>query len=178
MAHLQQTHQQPAVAASASSNAAEDVAALRQRESQLQAQLMDKILENMELRRHLQSAKAAAEPAVVQVFHGYRPFTGRPCCKSTFACAIAAVSEHLDARHANFQCCPACRFIVWLTCGACCSLCAVRTLRLHRRQHSIPVIAAEARLITLHLLMPHTSAVHAGHCMINSFHGSTSCFVF
>ena len=67
LAHLQQTHQQPAAAASASSSTAEDVAALRQRESQLQAQLMEKILENMELRRHLQSAKAAAEPAVVQV---------------------------------------------------------------------------------------------------------------
>jgi len=29
---------------------------------------MEKILENMELRRHLQAAKAAAEPNVVQVY--------------------------------------------------------------------------------------------------------------
>ncbi len=67
LAHLQQTHQPPAATVTAGSTASEDTSALRQRESQLQAQLMEKILENMELRRHLQAAKAAAEPNVVQV---------------------------------------------------------------------------------------------------------------
>lgn len=65
--HLQQTHQQPAATVTAGSTATEDISVLRQRESQLQAQLMEKILENMELRRHLHAAKAAAEPNVVQV---------------------------------------------------------------------------------------------------------------
>ena len=67
LAHLQQTHHQPTTAVTAGSTATEDVNVLKQRESQLQAQLMEKILENMELRRHLQAAKAAAEPNVVQV---------------------------------------------------------------------------------------------------------------
>ena len=69
LAHLQQSHHQPATAVPAGSTATEDVNVLKQRESQLQAQLMEKILENMELRRHLQAAKAAAEPNVVQVLH-------------------------------------------------------------------------------------------------------------
>ena len=67
LAHLQQTHQQAPASVAPGSTATEDISHLRQRESQLQAQLMEKILENMELRRHLQSAKAAAEPNVVQV---------------------------------------------------------------------------------------------------------------
>lgn len=67
LAHLQQTHQQPATTTSSGNTPTEDISVLRQRESQLQAQLMEKILENMELRRHLQAAKAAAEPNVVQV---------------------------------------------------------------------------------------------------------------
>jgi len=67
LAHLQQTHQQPATTTTGNTPT-EDISILRQRESQLQAQLMEKILENMELRRHLQAAKAAAEPNVVQVY--------------------------------------------------------------------------------------------------------------
>lgn len=76
--HLQQTHQQPAATVTAGSTATEDISVLRQRESQLQAQLMEKILENMELRRHLHAAKAAAEPNVVQVSHAvaYLPLQG------------------------------------------------------------------------------------------------------
>ncbi|KAA6410718.1 MAG: hypothetical protein FRX49_13830, partial [Trebouxia sp. A1-2] len=68
LAHLQQTHQQPATTNSSGNTPTEDMSVLRQRESQLQAQLMEKILENMELRRHLQAAKAAAEPNVVQAY--------------------------------------------------------------------------------------------------------------
>ncbi len=68
LAHLQQTHQQPATTTSSGNTPTEDTSILRQRESQLQAQLMEKILENMELRRHLQAAKAAAEPNVVQAY--------------------------------------------------------------------------------------------------------------
>ena len=67
LAHLQQTHQQPATTTTSGNTPTEDISILRQRESQLQAQLMEKILENIELRRHLQAAKAAAEPNVVQV---------------------------------------------------------------------------------------------------------------
>ncbi|KAL3140894.1 hypothetical protein ABBQ32_005426 [Trebouxia sp. C0010 RCD-2024] len=67
LSHLQQTHQQAPATIAAGSTASEDISQLRQRESQLQAQLMEKILENMELRRHLHAAKAAAEPNVVQV---------------------------------------------------------------------------------------------------------------
>jgi len=65
---LQQTHQQPATSTTSGNTSTEDISVLRQRESQLQAQLMEKILENMELRRHLQASKAAAEPNVVQVY--------------------------------------------------------------------------------------------------------------
>ena len=68
LAHLQQTHQQPATTTTSGNTPTEDISVLRQRESQLQAQLMEKILENMELRRHLQASKAAAEPNVVQVY--------------------------------------------------------------------------------------------------------------
>lgn len=67
LSHLQQTHQQAPATIAPGSTAPEDISQLRQRESQLQAQLMEKILENMELRRHLHAAKAAAEPNVVQV---------------------------------------------------------------------------------------------------------------
>ena len=77
LTHLQQMHQQPAATVTTGGTATEDISVLRHRESQLQAQLMEKILENMELRRHLQAAKAAAEPNVVQVHYvslrnGYR----------------------------------------------------------------------------------------------------------
>ena len=67
LSYLQQTHQQAPASVAPGSTAPEDISQLRQRESQLQAQLMEKILENMELRRHLQAAKAAAEPNIVQV---------------------------------------------------------------------------------------------------------------
>lgn len=67
LSHLQRTHHQAPATVAPGSTATEDISQLRQRESQLQAQLMEKILENMELRRHLQAAKAAAEPNVVQV---------------------------------------------------------------------------------------------------------------
>lgn len=65
--HVRQMHQQRQDPSTLTSGSADEVSALKQRESQLQVQLMDKMLENMELRKHLQTAKAAAEPNVVQV---------------------------------------------------------------------------------------------------------------
>ena len=67
LSHLRQTQQQRHDPPASTSGSAEEVSALKQRESQLQIQLMEKMLENMELRKHLQTAKAAAEPNVVQV---------------------------------------------------------------------------------------------------------------
>lgn len=67
LSHLRQHHQHRQDRPAGSSTSAEEVTVLKQRESQLQVQLMEKIMENMELRKHLQTAKAAAEPNVVQV---------------------------------------------------------------------------------------------------------------
>lgn len=67
LSHLRQTQLQRHDAPASTSGTGEDVSAWKQRESQLQVQLMEKILENLELRKHLQTAKAAAEPNVVQV---------------------------------------------------------------------------------------------------------------
>lgn len=65
--HLRQAQPQRHDALASTSGSGDEVSAWKQRESQLQVQLMEKILENMELRKHLQTAKAAAEPNVVQV---------------------------------------------------------------------------------------------------------------
>lgn len=107
LSHLQRTHHQAPATVAPGSTATEDISQLRQRESQLQAQLMEKILENMELRRHLQAAKAAAEPNVVQV----RQLLLDPAVNHEFERILKALEDktaeakrlHEELKATNFQ---------------------------------------------------------------------------